>query len=145
MTLNVPQAPVILLVDDDKVSLMAIKRAMRKLGLSNEIISAHDGIKALKFLKCLPNANTADPASVLMILDLNMPRMDGLELLEAVRNNPDLPDLHVLVCTNDTEHVDPVLLETPVEGFIDKDNLHGSLAAALDAQQFSGSAGSCPP
>lgn len=77
----------VLLVEDDEVDVMAVRRAFRNLRIANAIHVAHDGIEALAMLRG-EAGRTAVPHPYLILLDLNMPRMNGLEFLEALREDP---------------------------------------------------------
>lgn len=73
----------VLVVEDDDVDIMAIRRAFQKRKLCNRIHVARDGHEALDFLR---SAVVARP--YVIILDLNMPRMNGFEFLQALRQDP---------------------------------------------------------
>jgi CheY-like chemotaxis protein len=70
----------ILLVEDDRLDSMAVCRALKELGVSNELMCARDGEEALMLL-----TDQHHETPCLILLDLNMPRMNGLEFLEAIR------------------------------------------------------------
>ena len=80
------QQVTILLVDDDDVDYMAVQRAMRQLRLLNPLVRARDGIEALTILTSLDTIK----GPYLILLDLNMPRMNGFEFLERIRSDPSL-------------------------------------------------------
>lgn len=82
----------ILLVDDDKVDTMAVRRSLRDLKIGNPMIEAHNGIEALERLRG-QNGYEKVPQPVLVLLDLNMPRMGGIEFLQELRRDP------LLACT----------------------------------------------
>jgi CheY-like chemotaxis protein len=88
----------ILLVDDDKVDVMAVKRSFRELKIANPVIEARNGIEALD---CLRGQNGREKVSspCLVLLDLNMPRMGGIEFLAELRRDPDLRGTLVFVMT----------------------------------------------
>jgi CheY-like chemotaxis protein len=94
----------ILLVDDDEVDVMTVKRAFTRANLANQLYVATDGVHALEMLR------TDDiPASRrLVLLDLNMPRMNGIELLRELRADPVLHALTVIVLTTSKEDRDRV-------------------------------------
>lgn len=85
----------ILLVDDDDVDFMAVQRAMKQLRLLNPIVRARDGLEALAILA---HSDTIK-GSYLILLDLNMPRMDGFEFLEHIRSDPTLSSSVVFMLT----------------------------------------------
>jgi CheY-like chemotaxis protein len=88
----------ILLVDDDKVDVMAVKRSFRELRIANPVIEARNGIEALDYLRG-QNGREKVPSPCLVLLDLNMPRMGGIEFLEELRRDADLRGTLVFVMT----------------------------------------------
>lgn len=88
----------ILLVDDDKVDVMAVKRSFRELKIANPIIEAHNGIEALERLRG-QNGYEKVPSPCLVLLDLNMPRMGGIEFLDQLRCDDALHSTLVFVMT----------------------------------------------
>jgi CheY-like chemotaxis protein len=88
----------ILLVDDDKVDTMAVKRSFRELQITNPVISTRNGIEALEHLRG-ENGREKVPSPCLVLLDLNMPRMGGIEFLGELRSDPLLHRTMVFVMT----------------------------------------------
>jgi CheY-like chemotaxis protein len=88
----------ILVVYDDLVDRMAVKRSFKSLKIANPIIEACDGIEALERLRGEHGQEKVE-RPVLVLLDLNMPRMGGLEFLEHVRNDPVLRPTLIFVLT----------------------------------------------
>jgi len=88
----------ILLVDDDKVDSMAVKRSFRELRIANPVVEARNGIEALEHLRG-QNGSARVPAPCLVLLDLNMPRMGGIEFLDELRRDPALQRTLVFVMT----------------------------------------------
>jgi len=83
-----------LVVDDSKTIRIIIKRIL--VGLGYEVCEACNGVEALKVLDC-------EPMVKLMLADWNMPEMNGLDLVKAVRRMPDYDSLKVLMVTTETE------------------------------------------
>jgi CheY-like chemotaxis protein len=88
----------VLLVDDDDVDVMAVKRAFRKAKIANPLLVARDGLEALSMLRGEEGQQPV-PRPYIIILDLNMPRMDGFEFLAELRKDPKLHDAVVFVLT----------------------------------------------
>ena len=88
----------LLLVEDDEVDIQGLKRAFAKSRIGNPITVARDGIEALEFLRG-EKGRPKLPKQHLILLDLNMPRMNGLEFLEAIRADEDLKRSVVFMIT----------------------------------------------
>lgn len=88
----------LLLVEDDEVDIQGLKRAFASSRIANPIVVAHDGIEALELLRG-ENGRTKLPKPHLVLLDLNMPRMDGIEFLEQIRADPELKNTVVFMIT----------------------------------------------
>jgi CheY-like chemotaxis protein len=95
---EVPDLATVLLVDDDIIDVMAIRRAFKTLRINNTLVTAGDGIEALDRLRGT-NGLTKVPRPHIVLLDLNMPRMGGVEFLEELREDPDLCRTVVFVMT----------------------------------------------
>ncbi len=107
----------ILLVDDDDVDVMGVERALKKLKIVNPIVRARNGIEGLALLR--------DPQAVkrpyIVLLDLNMPRMNGQEMLAELRNDPALSSAVVFVLTTSKADEDKVAAyQQHVAGYIIK-------------------------
>jgi len=95
----------ILLIDDDDVAVEAVHRSLRKVGMTPAIVNAEDGAEALEILRGSdPVRRIAKPFVVL--LDLNMPRMDGFEFLAEIRADSVLHDTVVFVLTTSDREID---------------------------------------
>lgn len=130
---QIETAPVrFLIVDDDQVSVMAIKRALKKLKIVNPVSVAKDGQQALNLLRGECGEDQILPP-YLVTLDLNMPRMDGFEFLTEVRGDPKLHQavIFVLSTSDAPEDVDAAY-EQNIAGYIVKDDLGNSFVKALD-------------
>jgi CheY-like chemotaxis protein len=97
----------ILLVDDDKVDTMAVRRSFRELNITNPIIATRNGIEALECLRG-ENGHEKVPSPCLVLLDLNMPRMGGIEFLGELRNDPALRRTVVVVMTTSEAEEDRI-------------------------------------
>ncbi len=99
----------ILLVEDDEVDIMNVERALRKNNITNSLYVASNGLEALAML----GKNEAQVAVIpaerrLILLDLNMPRMGGLEFLQELRADPSLRSIPVVVLTTSDREQDRV-------------------------------------
>lgn len=94
----------ILLVEDDEIDAEAVIRGFRAAKIANDITVARDGVEALQKLRGLGEEGVLRPNIVL--LDLNMPRMNGIEFLQELRRDPDLTDTVVFVLTTSTAEED---------------------------------------
>lgn len=113
----------ILLVEDDELDVDGIKRALVKARISNPVYTANDGVEALEFLRG-KNGKRRIKRPFLVILDLNMPRMSGLEFLTEIRQDGLLSDSLVFVLTtSDNEQDQQAAYEKNVAGYILKDNI----------------------
>ncbi len=97
----------ILLVDDDEVDVMNVQRAFSRNNIVNPLYIAHDGVEALEMLR--HTGKGAIPRERrLVLLDLNMPRMNGMELLRTIREDPELRTITVVVLTTSDDDRDKV-------------------------------------
>jgi CheY-like chemotaxis protein len=97
----------ILLVDDDEVDVMNVQRAFKKNNISNPLYVAANGLEALELLRGQGAAAIPSPRR-LILLDLNMPKMNGLEFLRAIREDPALRPLTVVVLTTSDDERDRI-------------------------------------
>lgn len=92
-----------MVVEDDLVDAMTIKRALREINFPNEVIIKENGEDALHFLQ---SEVTELPAMIL--LDLNMPRMNGIEFLKIIKNDDKLYTIPVVILTTSRSEQDKV-------------------------------------
>ncbi len=92
---------VILLVEDNADDVYLTRYAFEHNNISNEIVVAHDGIEALTLL--LPTDGRQPLRPAIVLLDINMPRMGGLEVLARLRADPSTRALPVIVLTTSTQ------------------------------------------
>jgi len=101
----------ILLVEDDEVDVMNVKRAFKKNNITNPLYIAANGLEALLMLRgntSNGNSPTIPPERRLILLDLNMPKMNGIEFLRELRSEPELKHIPVVVLTTSNEDKDKV-------------------------------------
>jgi CheY-like chemotaxis protein len=94
----------ILLVEDDVVDVKNVERALRKNNVANPLFVAANGLEALDMLR----KGTVPGPRRLVLLDLNMPKMNGIEFLQEVRKDPELASLTVIVLTTSNDDRDKV-------------------------------------
>jgi CheY-like chemotaxis protein len=94
----------ILLVEDDHVDVMNVQRAFKKSSIANPLWVAGNGVEALDKLR----GGEVPLTRLLILLDLNMPRMNGIEFLRSLRGDPDLRHLPVVVLTTSDDERDRV-------------------------------------
>lgn len=97
----------ILLIDDDEVDVMTVQRAFKKNQIVCNLATASNGLEGLKVLRGEEETNLPIH-NRLVLLDLNMPRMNGIEFLQALRADPDLRATPVIVLTTSNEDQDKV-------------------------------------
>jgi CheY-like chemotaxis protein len=95
-----PQKP-ILLVEDDNVDAMTVKRAMRDLQVGRSVIHCVNGEEALKYL-----TSPDKEKPFLILLDLNMPKMNGIEFLKIIKIHQELKAIPIIVLTTSKEKRD---------------------------------------
>ncbi len=96
---------IVLLVDDDEIDREMTIRAFRKARIANQIVEATNGLEALEFLRG-QNGKTKVKPPYLVLLDINMPKMDGLEFLQEIRSDEKLHDTIVFVLSTSDHDAD---------------------------------------
>jgi len=115
----------ILLVEDDEVDVKALKWAFDKLKVANPLVIARDGIEALEMLRELPRP-------YLIITDINMPRMNGIELLRKIRESEEFRDSIVFVLTTSNDEQDKIdAYDLNVAGYMLKTDMGTSFQRAI--------------
>ncbi|MEM7590848.1 MAG: response regulator [Cyanobacteria bacterium P01_A01_bin.83] len=99
----------ILLVEDDEVDVMNVQRAFKKYKITNPLFTAGNGVEALAMLRSQGEQPPQVPANRrLILLDLNMPKMNGLEFLHEIRQDEKLKRTPVIVLTTSDEDKDRI-------------------------------------
>ncbi|MGA9028453.1 MAG: response regulator [Steroidobacteraceae bacterium] len=117
-----PKTVQLLHVEDDTLCLIGLNRAFKAAKIANPVSFAHDGIEALEMLRGT-NGRPRLPRPYLILLDLNMPRMDGIELLHELRKDEELKKSIVFIMTTSGADEDKVkAYNLGVAGYILKTN-----------------------
>lgn len=98
----------ILLVEDDKVDVMNVQRSFKKANITNPLFVAGNGLEALSILRNESDSTHMPLSRRLVLLDLNMPKMGGIEFLKELREDPDLRRTPVIVLTTSDQEKDRV-------------------------------------
>jgi CheY-like chemotaxis protein len=116
----------ILLVEDDEVDIKALKWAFGKLKIANPVEVARDGVAAWELLQTLSRP-------FLVITDINMPRMNGIELIRKLRENRELRDSIVFVLTTSNDEQDKIdAFDLNVAGYMLKSDMGTSFMRAIE-------------
>ena len=91
----------ILLLEDDEIDVVAIKRALKELNIKNPLVVCENGAKGLEWLR----ANLQTPPAVILS-DIDMPVMTGLEFLDKMKRDPDLQKIPVVILSTFREEPD---------------------------------------
>lgn len=109
----------ILLVEDDYLDVISVQRTLNKLNAKHQLYIAHNGVEALEFLNGSERHEKILPDIIL--LDLNMPKMSGLEFLGIIKNYYSLKNIKIFVMTTSAEEYDVVATQQlGVAGYIIK-------------------------
>jgi len=104
----------ILLVDDDEVDQMTVRRALKDIHVTNRLDIAGDGEEALAYLNDDSNQKPG-----IILLDLNMPRINGIEFLTEIKKDSELKKIPVVVLTTSKEEQDKVnSFELGISGYM---------------------------
>lgn len=121
----------ILLVEDDEIDIAAVRRALAVLKIANPLYVANDGIEALEILRG-GDGNEPLAKPYIIILDLNMPRMDGREFLDVIRKDPALKEAVIFIMTTSRDEADKrAAYAHHVAGYIVKEDPIGTFREAI--------------
>lgn len=96
----------ILLIEDDSVDVMNVQRAFKKNNMTNPLHVAFNGVEALNMLRGTNGKPRMNPLPRIILLDINLPKMNGLEFLQELRNDPELKSISVFVMTTSNDEQD---------------------------------------
>lgn len=117
----------LLIVDDDDIDVMGIRRALEKLKIANPSFRARDGLEALEMLR-----EEVVPAPFIVLLDLNMPRMNGIEFLRELRADNFLMATVVFVLTTSKADEDMAMAyEKHIAGYMTKSAINRDFMGAI--------------
>ena len=102
-----PELKSILLAEDNAKDAELILDALADNRLANRVVLAKDGVEALEYLRCEGQFATREPGNpAVVVLDIKMPRMDGIEVLRAIRSDPALKLIPVVMLPSSREEQD---------------------------------------
>ena len=108
---------IILLVEDDELDIISVQRSLKKLDGALELHTAYNGKEALSLL----NGNNPPLKPDVILLDLNMPKMNGIEFLRILRKDAQLKQIKVFIMTTSADNADhSVTDQLGVSGYIIK-------------------------
>lgn len=94
----------LILIEDDDIDVMNVRRALERAHVTNPLFVAHNGLEGLELLR----SDKVPKDRRLVLLDLNMPKMNGIEFLQALRADPELASLPVVVLTTSNDDQDKI-------------------------------------
>jgi CheY-like chemotaxis protein len=116
----------ILVVEDDEIDVKALLKAFQKLKIANPVTIAKDGVEAWEVLQTLPRP-------FLIITDINMPRMSGIELVKKIRGDARFRDSIVFILTTSTDESDKLdAYDLNVAGYMLKSDMGASFIHAIE-------------
>ena len=117
----------ILIVEDDEVDVMAIRRAFQETNISNPIYIAKDGIEALQKLR-----SREIPYPYIVLMDLNMPRMNGIDCMKEIRTDRNLKRTTIFALSTSNDEKDKLrAYDCNVAGYIVKSDIGNEFGKAL--------------
>jgi CheY-like chemotaxis protein len=110
----------ILLVEDDDIDALTVKRCLKQAKITNEMVRANDGVEALEMLRGT-HATARLTAPYLLLVDIRMPRLDGIGLINEIRKDPKLTRTVIFVLTtSDADRDKMAAYNAHVAGYIIK-------------------------
>lgn len=125
--------PDVLIVDDDDIDVMAVRRALAKTDVAPRTHVAHNGDEALQMLRRAWTPDSDIQGACIVLLDINMPRMDGFEFLQHVRADERLSNLVVfMISTSDAPEDLARAYSYNVAGYINKARPDAKFIASMN-------------
>jgi CheY-like chemotaxis protein len=122
----------ILLVEDDRVDIMTVQRALKRNDIDIPLRVARTGLEALSMLRGEDGYEKISPPPALILLDLNLPKMSGIEFLRELRSDPELRDQRIIVLTSSNEPKDrAAAFEYDVDDYIVKPHSFDEFTRAI--------------
>jgi CheY-like chemotaxis protein len=94
-----PEPILIVLAEDDDGHATLVERNLVRVGVANKILRLKDGQEAIDFFMAHGSVALTSPRSILLLLDIKMPRVDGIEVLRQLKSNPQTATIPVIVLT----------------------------------------------
>lgn len=132
MAMTINKNTTVIICDDDEDDVFLIKSVMEEIDFSNRVTCLKNGLELLEHL----NKHKNEPAIGLILLDLNMPKMDGREVLKEIKNNPAFRRIPVVILTTSSSPQDiDQCYALGANSFITKpssyDELHDAVATLI--------------
>ena len=122
----------ILLVEDNEVDVITVQRAFKKLNIQNKIYVVQDGVEALRLLQGYKETPPLRPIPSIILLDLNMPRMGGIEFLLELQNHDFQQQIEVIVLTTSNWYNDKIkAFDLGIAGYLVKPVKQENLRAII--------------
>ena len=126
-----PLQPGIMIVDDDDIDIRVVRRALKNQGIGNVSLVAHDGVEALELLRSDAARNAVGPW--ILLVDINMPRLNGHEFVEQLRADDELCDSIVFMLTTSDRDQDRQRADAQnVAGYVVKSDAGSNFAGLAD-------------
>jgi len=117
----------VLLVEDDQIDQMTTKRAFKSLNVTNELVIVENGIEALGYLRAPDNREPC-----LILLDLNMPKMGGIEFLKEMKKEEFLKRIPIVVLTTSDQEKDKIdSYDCSIAGYMVKPTDHMTFVGVI--------------
>jgi len=98
----------ILLVEDDHVDVMNVQRAFKKNNINYPLHIAFNGVEALNMMRGHNGKPKMSPGPTIILTDINMPKMNGIEFIKELRNDPEFKSVSIFVMTTSNDVKDKV-------------------------------------